>query len=285
MLIQLDAVEFGYSELGQTYADAVNKYSENRTITDCYGNKTILRTSGFAAFAGDTLPEGNGTLTAIFSVFSSDFQLIINDTRGVQFADSRCTGSAGGILGIRSLYSGTDLTLPSDQVITGIVISDKDNGNFDPKNMVIQDSTGGIVIRFVSNHTFALGDEVEVDISGQTLSDYNSLVEVIDVPNAKASKKGTGTVTPRNSTISQIFSNINIWESTLVRIADATISGGGIYSGTATLTDATGMLDMYTRSGASFASTNYPTGNRTITGVIGNFNGAQLNIRNTGDVQ
>ena len=277
------------AELGQTYADAVEQFSENRMLTDCNGNTVILRSSGFAAFAGDTLPENNGTLTAIFSVFTDDFQLIINDVTDVKFDSARCTSTGGGgdgILGIRNLYAGSDVTIGSGKIITGIVISDRANGNFDSRNLVIQDSTGGIVVRFTTAHNFNLGDEVEVDVSGQTLTEYNGLIEIDGAPNANATKIGTGSITPRGATISQITSNSNIWESTLVKVYDVTLTGGsGQYSGTITMTDASGTLDIYTRTGASFATTSYPTGSVSVTGVLGDFNGEHLSIRSTSDVQ
>ncbi|HXH18077.1 MAG TPA: DUF5689 domain-containing protein, partial [Chitinophagales bacterium] len=284
MLIRLNGVEFASSELGKTFADAVNQLSENRILLDCNYAQVILRSSGFASFADDTLPAGNGMITAIFSSFGDDFQLLIRNVTDIQFTNARCTGN--GIRGIRELYAGNDITLDSGTIIKGIVISDKDNGNFDAKNLVVQDSTGGIVVRFVSAHGFSLNDKVEVDVSGQTLTDYNGLVEVLDVPNAHAAKTGTGTITPRTATITQIQANADNWESTLLKIAGVMLSGGGgQYSGTITITDATGTLDMYTRSGASFATNNYPTGTVTVTGVLGDFNGAQLNIRNIGDVE
>lgn len=288
MLIRLNNTEFATAELGKTYADAVDQSSENRNVTDCNGNSVILRNSGFAQFAGDTLPEGNGTLTAIFTVFGNTFQLVINDVTDVQFDSARCTSGGGGdgILGIRNLYTGSDVTIGSGKTITGIVISDRVNGNFDSRNLVIQDSTGGIVVRFTAAHNFNLGDEVEVDVSGETLTEFNGLIEVDGVPNANATKTGTGSITPRGATISQITSNSNIWESTLVKVYDVTLTGGsGKYSGTITMTDASGTLDMYTRTGATFANTNYPTGSVSVTGVLGDFNGEQLSIRSTADVQ
>ncbi len=287
MLIRLNDVEFAVAEIGKTYADAVNESSENRTLTDCNGNSVILRSSGFAQFAGDTLPEGNGTLTAIFSVFTDDFQLIINDVTDVRFDSARCTPAGGeGILGIRHLYAGSDVAIGSGVTIKGIVISDRANGNFDSRNLVIQDLTGGIVVRFTAAHNFNLGDEVEVDVSGQTLTEYNGLIEIDGAPNANATKTGTGSITPRTATISQITSNSSTWESTLVKVNAVTLTGGsGQYSGTVTMTDAEGTLDLYTRTGASFATTSYPTGSVSITGVLGDFNREQINIRSTADVQ
>jgi hypothetical protein len=202
---------------------------------------------------------------------------------------TRCGGgvvSGNGIMGIRSLWTGSDVTIPSGKTIKGIVISDKDNANTDPKNLVIQDSTGGIVVRFTTNHTFSLGDEVTVDVSGQQLTSYNGLIEVLNAPLSVATKTGTGTVTPRVATIAQVQANADAWESTLITIQNATITGtGSTYSGTKTLNDGTGTLSHYTRSQATFAATTLPTGNKTFTGVLGDFNGPQLSIRSLSDVQ
>jgi hypothetical protein len=177
------------------------------------------------------------------------------------------------------------VTIPSGKTVTGTVISDKDNGNTDPKNLVIQDTTGGIVVRFTSNHSFALGDVVTVNLSGVTLSAFNGLVQATNAATSIATKVGTGTITPRVTTVSNLLANSNAWESTLVTIQSANITGGTTYSGTKSITDATGSINHFTRSTASFSGTTMPVGTFNFTGVVGNFNGAQLSIRNTTDVQ
>jgi DNA/RNA endonuclease YhcR with UshA esterase domain len=107
------------------------------------------------------------------------------------------------------------------------------------------------------------------------------------VPNANAVQTGTGTVTPKLATISQINANFEAWESTLVRIVGATITGSpASYSGSKTINDGTGTLTLFTRSQATFANLNYPTGTVQITGFLGQFNTTkQISIRNTTDIQ
>lgn len=91
-LVKLDDVEFISSELGYSYADAISMVSANRTLTDCSGNTIFVRTSGYANFAGTTLPSKNGSITAIVGVFGSDIQLYIRDITDVQFSNTRCSG-------------------------------------------------------------------------------------------------------------------------------------------------------------------------------------------------
>lgn len=81
-LIRLSDVQFLESELGQTYADPVNKNNVsavNRTLTDKNGNTIVVRTSSYAAFAGKKLPEGSGSIVALLTYFRDTPQLVIND--------------------------------------------------------------------------------------------------------------------------------------------------------------------------------------------------------------
>jgi DNA/RNA endonuclease YhcR with UshA esterase domain len=289
MLIQLQDVEFDFTEVGTTYADAVTKFSKNKKVIDCNGGEVLLRTSGYANFAADSIPLNHGSLNAIYSVFRTDKQLYINTPADFQFQGNRCTGpginNSVSISSIRILFTGSQVTLGTGKSIRGVVISDKNSGNFDSRNLVIQDNSGGIVVRFSSAHNFSLGDEVEVNISGQRLSEFNSLLEV-EAPNANAAKVGTGNVVPQTVTIAQIVANLENYESELVTVENVTISGGsGNYSGTITMNDGTGTVNLYTRPAASFANSTYPAGVLTVTAVVSQFNSAQLNIRTTADVQ
>ncbi|MCB0795482.1 MAG: choice-of-anchor J domain-containing protein [Flavobacteriales bacterium] len=90
-LVRLDSVEFITSELCLTYADAENQQSENRNVTDCNGAQVIVRTSGFADFAGETVPQGNGSIVAILGQYSTDMQLLIRRINEVQLTGDRCT--------------------------------------------------------------------------------------------------------------------------------------------------------------------------------------------------
>lgn len=288
-LIELDGVEFISSDMHKPYADGYNLASYARTIKDCNGGTVEIYTSGYAGFANVLTPTGNGKLLAIYGTYNGTPQLIVRDTTDVQLSGITCNGnvhpSGNGIGAIRALYTGSSVTLPTGTTITGTVISDKDNANLNSKNLVVQDTGAGIVIRFSSAHTFALGDVVSVDVSGATLAPFNGWLQISTVPNASAVKTGTGTVTPRVATINQINQNAAAWESTLVTMNNTTMSGGSTYSGNVTLNDGTGNAVMYTATSATFASTALPTGAHKITAILGQYNGVQMVIRNTSDVQ
>ncbi len=101
-LVKLDSVQFTEAMLGETFADTVNLTTENRDMEDCDGNILVVRTSGYANFAGKTIPEGNGSIVAIETFYASGSnvtdQLIIRNYNEVQLNGSRCGSGGGGVI-------------------------------------------------------------------------------------------------------------------------------------------------------------------------------------------
>jgi hypothetical protein len=91
-LIKLDNVEFATSDLNLTFADGINLTTTNRNLTDCGGNSILVRTSGYANFAKDTIPSLNGSITGVMSIYNSDIQLYIRDINEIDMIEERCTG-------------------------------------------------------------------------------------------------------------------------------------------------------------------------------------------------
>ena len=91
-LITIDDVQFIDGDVGTTYAAGT---TTNRTLTDCAGNKIILRTSNFANFAGNTVDGGKGSITAIVSYYAptNQYQLWIQKPADADFDNARCDGS------------------------------------------------------------------------------------------------------------------------------------------------------------------------------------------------
>ncbi len=91
MLVKFDNVQFRSDQLGQTWADG--SYSGNRLLTDC-DTTIIVRSSSFASFANDIIPELNGSLTGIFSFYYTDYshdrQIYIRNLDDVSFGNDRC---------------------------------------------------------------------------------------------------------------------------------------------------------------------------------------------------
>ena len=78
-LIQLDNVRFVERNLGLTFADGTLKEDSSRFLEDLSANQIEVRTSGYANFANDTLPAGNGSFIGISAQYNSGIQLLIRN--------------------------------------------------------------------------------------------------------------------------------------------------------------------------------------------------------------
>jgi len=290
-LVHLDNVQFSRADSEQPYADAANRQSLNRTIEDCNGNSVIIRSSGYADFASELTPAGSGSVTAILSAFGDTKQLIIRDLNDVNMTSERCASGVTGneipvsLAELRSLFqSGADRA-PADRKISGVVISDKDNGNIAERSLILQDESGGMVLRFSDPHSFSLGEAIEVIVSGRELSEYNGLLQINDIDPGRANSQGAGTLPePRRATVAEVLSNLESWESTLVALEGVTLSGKAVYEGNLTVSDATGAIAMFTRTDASFANESVPSGALDLVAIVSQFNDPQVALRNIDDV-
>ena len=257
MFVQINNAEFRDADLVKTYANAADPEGEsarNFTIKPCDDSKSmVLRNSSYASFAGVTVPQGNGPLVGISSVFNGTMQMTIRDTSDVQFKGSRCSGQTpvGTTKTITELlqYATGDSLIPAGVWIEGVIVSDIKNeasGNYR-----LQDGTAGIQIRFANDNypsPGALNDKLKVYVGGYRFSIFNGGLQIngVDV----STTTGTGTVTPRTTTIAQVIANMRAWESTLVTINNVTMSQASTSSTgiTYNVTDATGTIATFVRT-------------------------------------
>ena len=292
-LIQLDNYEFAGTDTAKTFAKPdLSSSAVNFTLQSCSGKPIVLRNSSYADFAGYNVPNGNGTITAVFTVFGSTQQLYVRDSADVKFYNNRCgAGGTGEVIDLKTLksfYNGTSLTLGAYK-ISGVVISDPTSKNIAAGNIVVQDKDAGIKLYFGSSATtskFNTGDSLVIDVAGGVLQEYNGAMEIsLSASDLPAAALATGkTVLPKELTIQQVKEQLPGIEYTLVTVKDAT-SEPGTFSGNKKLTDATGSLTLYTLTGASFAGNATPAEAKTYTGYCLMFNStAEMIIRNINDV-
>ncbi len=290
MLIQLNDFEFTETDTSKIYADtSASKNAVSYSIKNC-SNKTItLRTSGFASFAGINLPNGNGSITAIYSVYNTSKQLYIRDTNDMQFNGTRCNGGPAvqtSIANIRSMYNGSDIKLGAYK-IGGIIISDAANKNISSGSVILQDGNAGISIYFGGTINYNIGDSIVLDVTGDSLQNYNGSLEIKTTSGTiKPAPVATGkTVIPQELSISQINANISNIEYTLIKIVNATASGNATYSGSNVLSDGSGNIYLFTSSTALFANNNLPNDASDWIGYAKSFGTTkEFLIRNTSDV-
>ena len=293
-LVQLNNYQFAVADTSKTYADKTQASSAvSYSLKTCSNKSITLRTSSYASFAGINVPNGNGSITGIYTTFGSSKQLYIRDTSDVQFTNKRCdaiTATLTNISDIRAMFKGTSIAIPEDLKIKGIVISDRAKSNINNKNLVLQqgNNLAGITLRFIDTHTYNLGDELEVNVSGLSLEEYNGLLEITNVPAENVIKTGTGTISPRVTGIADLLNNFETWESTLITLQNVSITGGtnGTWQGITNITDATGVIKNNTDVTALFAAVNYPTGGVTsFMAITTQLNGEkELMLRDTSEV-
>ena len=97
-LVQFDNVQINdtlslVTGLTYTYADAINKLTLNhelKSATQNYSSSTIvLRTSGFARFAGTTINTKQGTIVGVLTYYNGVYQLLVRDLTDVKFDQPR----------------------------------------------------------------------------------------------------------------------------------------------------------------------------------------------------
>jgi hypothetical protein len=97
VLIKLNNFEFAAADTSKTYANATTNPpgTVNFVLKDCSSSSITLRNSGFADFAAIGVPNGNGSIVSIYTVFGSTKQLTIRDTADLQMYGARCGGGGG----------------------------------------------------------------------------------------------------------------------------------------------------------------------------------------------
>ena len=309
-LVKLEGFRFAAADFGKTFASA-GVTSPSAASYDIYRcddltNSDIeIRTSNYANFASTPIPTGIGPITAIYTIFTGSFstskQLTVRTPAEVAFTGNSCvipppTATLKEIGTLRALYTGSTVSVPDDTKITGIVISDRVGNNINGQNIVLQQGNGkpGIVVRFNSTHNFNMGDSLSIVVSGFDISTFSNQLQISTVPLSNATVIATGkSITPRTITISTLNSEMaqplgtaNHPECTLLKIVNATASGGATFNGNRTLTDPTGNIVLRTGSTATFASTALPSGPKTWTCYPQFFNTTpQVFIRNLTDIQ
>jgi hypothetical protein len=314
--VKLEGYEFSTADTAKTYGDtSTYKSTVNRNInTGCGSNvNLVIRTSGYANFAGVHIPKGNGSIAAIYTIYRSSptsntttKQMLLRSENDVRFDSVRCGGNPnpnpnpGGritIAALRALYTGTNIKLTTSASIAGVVTSDAASKNISTGSLILQDGSGAAITVYIGGTlTYSIGDSLVFDITNDSLLNYRGSLELKTAVGTTApTPVATGrVVTPLVKTIAEVNASIGLplqspqnFELSLVRIVNATATGATTFSGSSTITDASGNMTLYNATAATYASQALPTGARTWTGHAKNYNGTtkEFLIRNPGDVQ
>ncbi|ANI89864.1 hypothetical protein A9P82_11545 [Arachidicoccus ginsenosidimutans] len=306
-LVVLDGFEFQNSDLTKTYADSSKTASYGSFyLKTCSSSDSLeLYNSSYAYFADIKVPQGNGSITGIFTPYVSAAgkkykEIVIRDTSDIQFYDTRCDGytDAPGqpmtIAQIRALYKGNNIRLGSNYTVGGVVISDAASKNISSGSFVLQSGNSGISVYAGGTINYNIGDSVVLELTASdSLLSYQGALELklhygVALPNVVASGK---VIAPVIKTIEEITSSLakplgdaENMEFTLVQINNASVPNS-TFSGNKTLSDTSGSISLYTLSSAVFAGNTLPEGYQNWIGYAHNYNAApEFSIRNTNDI-
>ncbi|MHB1145969.1 MAG: DUF5689 domain-containing protein [Lutibacter sp.] len=321
MLIEIENVQFKSGDLGKAYGNADNTATVNRVLesvdNSCnFLDEVILRNSGYASFKNNLLPEGKGSVVAIFSNYYDDFQLYLRDMDDVKFTETRCIESNAFQLNItlksvKEMYQGTmvEFGVSNNYIVEGYVISSDESGSFE-KKLVIQDAvenaTAGIQILIGKTAFFEqykVGDKVFVKLNKLYMNKKDGVL-TIGFPKATAIAEIEETqiadfiynsgenfaIIPKEISISEVLNPA--FENTLVKVKNVQLAQNELgsaftyFSGTnngfrtlETCNEST-KLSVFTNGKATFSNELFPQGKGTITGVLSNV----LELRNALDV-
>jgi hypothetical protein len=314
-VVKLSGVEFASSELGKTFADAVGLVTENRSIQDCDANTILVRTSGYANFAGELLPEGNGSLIAFVGRYRDDVQLALRSYTEVDMNGERCGGGGewevnSNIKAIKELYQGARLQIADDLVFEATIIADDQFGNY-YKTIVVQDDQSGIEVKINDYDlylTYAVGQKLLVSCKNLYVDTYGGVVQLGSVYNDNGEEKFGG-IDPSSlsshiqlisggvalaPTVMEINSLNNEYLGMLIELQNVQFIEADLNktyaesaaSANRTLTNCNGTQTIVrTSSYADFAGNQIAQGNGSFVGILSAYNGSfQFLIRNVNDL-
>jgi hypothetical protein len=219
-----------------------------------------------------------------------------NATNGIELGASQQTyvltvteDDPNTIASLRAEFEANGSSTLTGGRIQGVVITDK--SNITGRNMVVQDASGGIVVRFNdSNVDFDLGDEVSVDLTDAELTDFSGLIQISGLELTAVTDKGAGTLpTPTSVTIAELLTDD--YQSQLVTVTDVAIEGadGEMTFGsfqTETLVNIGGdKVNTFVRGGSSLENEIVPVGVGSVTGAATLNSGVvELIMRSTADL-
>ena len=163
---------------------------------------------------------------------------------------------------IKALYTTAPGIVLQSGILSGVVISDSLNKNLSKGNVIFQCGNRGISVYFGAANVYALGDSINLDVTGDSLVIFRNSFEIkrhSGATNPAPVASGVK-VTPVTTTLQNLITNIATLQCTLVQILNATATPAGTYSGKKGLKD--GSVDtatLYTATGATFAATTLPT--------------------------
>ena len=303
-LVQVNNAEFPVNLLCNVYAP--NGATVNRQLVDptktTPENKRVVRNSGYASFASDQLPSGNGTFIGILSKFNSDYQFFINRVSDLNMKGPRLDGSTPScsfntagktmktVAEVKAYFSGTLAQIPDNAYLKAQVTANDKTGNLF-KYIYVEDKTGGIRVNIdmeslYADPRFFVGKQVLINLKDLYVGSVNAEVQLGGLFNGNVGRVLANDVYkhffPTND-----FTEVVATEKTIAGLTDADVGRwikikdlqlvkedlGHIFYGSRTLEDcSSNKINLYTESFATFANDIMDTGKGDVYGILKKYN-------------
>ena len=308
-LVQVNNAEFPINLLCNVYAP--NGTTVNRQLVDptktTPENKRVVRNSGYASFASDQLPSGNGTFIGILSKFNSDYQFFINRVSDLNMKGARldgttpsCTFNTTGktmktVAEVKAYFSGTLAQIPDNAYLKAQVTANDKTGNLF-KYIYVEDKTGGIRVNIdmaslYADPRFFVGKQVLINLKDLYVGSVNTEVQLGGFFNGNVGRVLANDVYKHFFPTTD-FTEVVATEKTIAGLTDADVGRwikikdlqfinddlGESYAGASntsrTLEDCSGAkISLTTSSFANFASRQIDSGKGDLYGVLTKYNG------------
>jgi len=254
------------------------------TTSIVYNSSVLSPTLVYVRFS----PQSIGSKTGIIKINGGGANEVSVSVSGTGI--SRIT-----IAQLRAMYT-TNMKITSSAYISGVVTSDAVNKNIGTGSAIIQDESGTAVIVYFGGTVFYnLGDSIILNITNDSLINYRGSLELKRTTgNLPPSLIATGkVVVPLVKTIAEVNAAIGLplgnpgnFESSLIKILNASATGNTTFYGNNTLTDGSGSITLYTATAALFSGNQLPIGSLNWIGQAKNYAGItkEFLIRNINDV-
>jgi hypothetical protein len=305
-LIKVPNAEFDARALCSIYAPdgfTVDRAINDATYTNPATTGAVVRNSGFASFASQTIPSGKGDFIGILSKYNSSVQLYINkvsDLSGMKnfprkdgLTADPCTFNpellkAKTVADVKKIYTTGNYTqITEDAYLKAKVTASDETGNL-YKYLYVEDATGGIKVNInklnlYQDARFKIGKNVIIKLKDLYIGKYkgeyqlgvpyNGNIGQIEENNVFKyfidSKEQVDKVTPTDKTISNLTTDdVGRW----IRIKNLQFSAddlGNSFGGNRTLEDCSGnKITLNTNSRATFASSELDNGKGDVTAIL-----------------
>lgn len=170
---------------------------------------------------------------------------------------------------LRSQFQGGELLFWIDLTIQGVVTSTRDN--FPGNVAYVEDESGGMALRFSTNHSLQPGERVSVQLQGAAMREVNGILEIQGLAVSSVQKISTEIFFIPEMSLAQLYASPVSQEGRLI-----TLSGGrfpeanGFITllGDRTLFDGTRSVTVRTEPFANFRNQVLPAGPVSVTGIL-----------------